>query len=496
MGHEDSHRWTGYDPVNIQQAKDGIKDALRSYLDKDTAGNYLIPRERQRPILLIGAPGIGKTAIMSQIAAEMDIGYIGYTITHHTRQSAIGLPFIEKKRYGEKEFSITEYTLSEIIASVYDAIETQDRKEGILFIDEINCVSETLSPAMLDLLQNKKFGPHRIPEGWILVAAGNPVEYNASVREFDIATIDRVRMIEVSSDPEVWLRYAYNNGVHDAILYYIQIKPQNLLSVERTVDGPKFVTPRSWEDLSVVLRQHEKLGFPVGVDLISQYIHDPDIASEFHRYMLFHTKYKQDYDVLRIMEGDFEDKVDIMKASSMDEKLAVISVFVGELNSESEADAAICYLGSHLEGFDHDMDDCKAREMIQTIRYDMRKRLEGNITADERKSISYALSRLESLPKEVTAYSVMELSRNVDNEGRKSADGIMRHFDNMFSFMTSCFGNGQETASFLVDLIDCYHFVMFAVSNDFGSFYDRNDELLVNRDSIGTVGITKEPGGM
>ena len=86
--------------MDIQSAKDSVKDAILSYLDKDSAGNYVIPRNRQRPIMLIGAPGLGKTAIMSQIAAELDIGYVGYTITHHTRQSAIGLPMIETREYG------------------------------------------------------------------------------------------------------------------------------------------------------------------------------------------------------------------------------------------------------------------------------------------------------------------------------------------------------------------------------------------------------------
>ena len=186
--------------MDIQAAKDHVKDAIRSYLDKDPAGNYVIPRNRQRPIMLIGAPGLGKTAIMSQIAAELDIGYVGYTITHHTRQSAIGLPMIETREYGGVEHPITRYTMSEIVASVYEAMESQDRREGILFIDEVNCVSETLSAAMLDLLQNKKFGPHPIPPGWVLVAAGNPPEFNSSAREFDIATLDRIRVIEVEPD--------------------------------------------------------------------------------------------------------------------------------------------------------------------------------------------------------------------------------------------------------------------------------------------------------
>lgn len=108
---------------------------------------------------------------MEQAAAECGVGLVAYTITHHTRQSAIGLPEIVKRNYGGKGMMVTDYTMSEIVASVYDCMENTGRKEGILFIDEINCVSETLAPAMLALLQNKTFGSHKIPEGWILVAA-------------------------------------------------------------------------------------------------------------------------------------------------------------------------------------------------------------------------------------------------------------------------------------------------------------------------------------
>lgn len=105
----------------------------------------------------MGPPGIGKTQIMEQIARECEIGLVAYTITHHTRQSAIGLPFIREKEYSGQTYSVTEYTMSEIIASVYEKIEQTGNKEGILFIDEINCVSETLAPTMLQFLQCKMF---------------------------------------------------------------------------------------------------------------------------------------------------------------------------------------------------------------------------------------------------------------------------------------------------------------------------------------------------
>jgi len=246
--------------MNIQEAKTEICNTLRAYLAKDENGYYTYPLIRQRPLLLIGPPGIGKTAIMEQAAAECGVGLVAYTITHHTRQSAIGLPEIVKRNYGGKGMMVTDYTMSEIVASVYDCMENTGRKEGILFIDEINCVSETLAPAMLALLQNKTFGSHKIPEGWILVAAGNPPEYNKSVREFDIVTLDRVRKLTIEPDCDIWLKYAGQQKVHQAIISYLSVKKNNFYAVENTVDGKFFVTARGWEDLSRLLQSYEKLG--------------------------------------------------------------------------------------------------------------------------------------------------------------------------------------------------------------------------------------------
>lgn len=119
--------------MNIKQAKQEIANTLRAYLAKDEQGNYLIPINRQRPVLLMGPPGIGKTQIMEQIAAETGVGLVSYTITHHTRQSAMGLPFIEKRTYSGKEYSVTEYTMSEILGSVYDLMEKTGIREESCF---------------------------------------------------------------------------------------------------------------------------------------------------------------------------------------------------------------------------------------------------------------------------------------------------------------------------------------------------------------------------
>ena len=123
--------------MNIKEAKDQIKNAITAYLIKDEFGDYKISIEHQRPIFLLGAPGIGKTAIMEQIAQETGLNLISYSMAHQTRESAMGLPNIVTRNYIGKDEQVSEYTMSEIIANIYKTMEDTGMREGILFLDEI-----------------------------------------------------------------------------------------------------------------------------------------------------------------------------------------------------------------------------------------------------------------------------------------------------------------------------------------------------------------------
>ena len=140
--------------MNIKQAKQEIIDTVQAYLLKNEYDEYVIPRVHQRPVLLLGAPGIGKTQIMEQAARECGVALVAYTITHHTRQSAIGLPFISKKEYGGREYSATEYTMSEIVASIYDRMRETGLTEGILFIDEIHRLSPVVEEYLYSAMED------------------------------------------------------------------------------------------------------------------------------------------------------------------------------------------------------------------------------------------------------------------------------------------------------------------------------------------------------
>ena len=320
--------------MNIKRAKQEIERTVRAYLAKDAAGEYVIPPVRQRPILLMGPPGVGKTQIMEQAARACGVALVAYTITHHTRQSAVGLPFIRQKVYGDTEFSLTEYTMSEIIASIYEKMEATGLSEGILFIDEINCVSETLAPTMLQFLQCKTFGNQAVPQGWLIVAAGNPPEYNKSVHEFDIVTLDRVRRMDIEPDLGVWKEYARAVRLHPAVLSYLELHPGHFYTVQADVEGAKFVTARGWEDLSNLLVSYEALGLEADEELVAQYLQHRDIAADFAAYLALYHRYQDDYGVEDILTGQTRSTVFARLLSApFDERLSLVSLLLAGLDA-------------------------------------------------------------------------------------------------------------------------------------------------------------------
>ena len=321
--------------MNIKQAKDYIENTVRLYLKKDEFGEYRIPVVRQRPVFLLGAPGIGKTAVMEQIAQELNIALVSYSMTHHTRQSALGLPFISHREYQGVKFDVSEYTMSEIIASIYEVMENSGITEGILFLDELNCVSETLAPSMLQFLQYKVFGRHKVPDGWVIVTAGNPPEYNKSVREFDVVTMDRMKVLEVEPDYKVWKEYAQHKGLHAAVLNFLELKKDYFYKIETTVNGRSYVTARGWEDLSEILALYEEEGMKVDETLVEQYLRNERIVKEFTAYYDLFNKYKKEYQTEEILEGTAKAQTaERARVAAFDERLSLLGMLIDKVISE------------------------------------------------------------------------------------------------------------------------------------------------------------------
>ncbi len=496
--------------MNIKRAKQEIKDTIQAYLLKDEFGEYAIPPVRQRPVLLIGPPGVGKTQIMEQVAKECGIGLVAYTITHHTRQSAVGLPFLEKKNFGGREYTVTEYTMSEIVASVYNKMEETGLSEGILFLDEINCVSETLAPAMLQFLQCKTFGSHKIPAGWMIAAAGNPPEYNKSVREFDVVTLDRIKKIYVEPDYEVWQEYAAYVNIHPAVQSYLKLKPQNLCRIETTVDGKLFATPRGWEDLSGLIEVYEKLEKKVDREVVVQYLQYPQIAKDFANYLELYDRYRNQYQVEEILAGTIREQVcDQAGKAPFDERLSLVSLLLSGLSGQF----AVCLeLAGDLEILmkelgryqsfqaaenDHRSEENRTSasgieilEMILSgfsLRYEEQKKAEL-LTAREDRRFRRVIGYLENWSRELKAQRKtdpeevwQQLRRWFGAESDRYEElaalgGVM--LEHAFDFMEAAFGDSQEMVVFVTELNSRYSSISFLQEYQCDRYYEYNKRLL------------------
>lgn len=479
--------------MDIKRAKQEIKDTIEAYLVKDAFGEYRIPAIRQRPVLLMGPPGIGKTQIMEQISKEMQIALVAYTITHHTRQSAVGLPFISEKSYGGQTFSVTEYTMSEIIASVYEKMEQTGIREGILFIDEINCVSETLAPTMLQFLQGKTFGNQKLPEGWIIVAAGNPPEYNKSVREFDVVTLDRLKKIDVEPDFPAWKEYAYRQEIHPAVISYLELRRENFCRIENTVDGKRFATARGWEDLSRLIQVYEDLGKTVDRDVVYQYIQHRTAAKDFANYLELYYKYKQDYQVEDILKGEWsKTAVEKVKAAPFDEHLSVISLLNGKLGDLFlecyRMDSCVSKLYEYLICYRENQNTMMMDDVRRLAQTDLEEQTKAELlTKQQEQTLRRVIGILERFTRELkgeifigdSAFDEVKkmFSRETD-ELEEMTSYVSATLENVFLFLEEAFGESQEMVAFVTELNANYYSTWFIRENGCDLYYRYNKGLL------------------
>lgn len=486
--------------MNIKQAKTQIQNAMTAYFTKDPFGNYVIPIEQQRPVFLMGPPGIGKTAIMEQIAAELGVGLVSYSMTHHTRQSALGLPFIVRKTYGGKEYDVSEYTMSEIIASVYDLMEDAGVKEGILFLDEINCVSETLAPSMLQFLQYKIFGRHKVPDGWIVVTAGNPPEYNNSVREFDIVTWDRLKRVDVEPDFDAWKEYAYSRSTHPAVMTYLEIKKADFYQVETTVDGKRFVTARGWSDLSDMMRLYEQHKLKIDENLVGQYLQNRKIAKDFAVYYDLFNKYRSDYQVDKILSGKADESIkDRARKAKFDERLSLLGLLLDgvteHLRSVCAVEAAQTQLLEALRAVRTELatPGAEASKLLEKQIESRRAALAaGRRASSMSRENQLTLESVCAVLEEERAMLVKErpedgkaafalLKKDFDQRMaglRKSAGDAGKKLSNLFRFCGEVFPDGQELLILVTELTLNPHCARFIGRYGCKEYYERNKELL------------------
>lgn len=192
-----------------------------------------------RPVFIWGAPGIGKSALVQQFAEEVGLTCVSLLGSQLAPEDIIGIPQIQE--------DVSTFLPPKMIA----------RKEPyVLFLDELNACSQEVQKAFYSLIHEKRIGEYHLPEGSIVIGAGNRTQDSAIVKTMSSALINRMFHVQLKADPAQWLTWAYTNGIHPWVTDYLAQRPDHLFSEPPKTEEP-YSTPRSWHMLSDALKEYD-----------------------------------------------------------------------------------------------------------------------------------------------------------------------------------------------------------------------------------------------
>ncbi len=189
-----------------------------------------------RPVFIWGAPGIGKSALVEKFADEVGMECVSLLGSQLAPEDIIGIPKLE----GET----SRFLPPKMIA----------RKEPyVLFLDELNACSQEVQKAFYSLIHEKRVGEYHLPEGSVVIGAGNRSQDGAIVKTMSSALINRMFHVQLKVDTDQWIAWAYENDLHPWVIDYITQRPDHLFSEPPKNEEP-YSTPRSWHMLSDSLK--------------------------------------------------------------------------------------------------------------------------------------------------------------------------------------------------------------------------------------------------
>lgn len=191
-----------------------------------------------RPVFIWGAPGIGKSALVEKFAAEMGLPCVSLLGSQLAPEDIIGIPRIQD--------DTSEFLPPKMIA----------RKEPyVLFLDELNACSQEVQKAFYSLIHERRIGEYHLPEGSIIIGAGNRAQDSAIVKTMSSALINRMFHVQMRADARQWIQWAQSARIHPWVIDYLIQRPDHLFSDPPKTEEP-FSTPRSWHMLSDALTEY------------------------------------------------------------------------------------------------------------------------------------------------------------------------------------------------------------------------------------------------
>lgn len=194
----------------------------------------------KQPVFLWGAPGIGKSHIVSQVAKERNLQLIDIRAVLLDPVDLRGLPHIDKN--GLASWSPPSF-LPQMGSS----------EGGVLFLDELNAAPPLVQAACYQLILDRRIGDYILPDEWTVIAAGNGEKDRSVTHRMPTALANRMVHIEMETSIDDWLAWAQKANIRHEVTSFLRFRPKLLHDFDPKTSGKAFASPRSWFFLSQIL---------------------------------------------------------------------------------------------------------------------------------------------------------------------------------------------------------------------------------------------------
>ena len=258
---------------------------IASTLTPSQLADFLLNVATARPVFIWGAPGIGKSSLVQEFAHSVGLECVSLLGSQLAPEDLIGVPQIVD---GKSHFCPP-------------ATIARDQPY-CLFLDELNACTHEVQKAFYSLIHDRRLGEYELPDGSIVIGAGNRAQDSAIVKPMSSALINRMVHVQLKASHRDWLAWAARSSIHPLVIEYIQTRPDHLWSQPPKTEEP-FSTPRSWHILSDAMNAFGETLDDARLEALAYGCLTPHHATQFKAFV---KQVRNRYDLAAILKGDLK----------------------------------------------------------------------------------------------------------------------------------------------------------------------------------------------
>ena len=194
------------------------------------------------PVMMWGSPGIGKSAIVKQVAEPYGRPVFDIRLALLDPTDLRGIPYYDPDR------NTAVWATASILPQDPDS-------NAIIFLDEINAAPPVIQAAAYQLVLDRQIGEYTLPEGVDIIAAGNREGDKAVTFKMPTPLLNRFIHIDFEVKFDDWYDWAIQNKIHEHVVGFLNHQKGKLNQFDPQGKSRGFPTPRSWEFVSRIMIQ-------------------------------------------------------------------------------------------------------------------------------------------------------------------------------------------------------------------------------------------------